>query len=102
MDYCLACTSSGTWKSYLNADNNTCVATCPDGYFGNSSTMTCDSCDLLCKTCKNLTHCYECVDTYGWNDYNCYDICPIGTFTDLSAPTSNGTFNCTSCHRYCI
>jgi hypothetical protein len=103
MDNCSACTTSGNWESYLEVDNYSCVATCPDGYFGNFSTHVCDFCDPICLTCGvNSTYCYDCIPSYGWNNYYCYDPCPIGTYTDLTHPVYNGSINCTSCSKYCI
>lgn len=48
MNNCSACTTNGTWKSFLVVDNFTCVKTCPDGYFGNTSSFVCDPCDSIC------------------------------------------------------
>ncbi len=44
---CTACNSG----AFLNSNN--CIATCPTGFYGNTSTQVCDTCDNSCLTCNS-------------------------------------------------
>jgi proprotein convertase subtilisin/kexin type 5 len=101
-DNCTSCKTSNPWKSYLFYNDTLgywiCVASCPDTYFANTTSNTCELCDPVCATCnKNSTYCLSCINTYGWlDDYFCYSPCPVGYYV------SNGTNNCTRCNLTCI
>lgn len=103
-DNCSACTKSGIYASYLFANDSTiplmsCVTSCPDGYFANKTTRTCDLCNLNCSTCLNTaTYCTSCVTTpflMAWSAWTCYYPCPTHYYLE-----SNLT-NCTKCNPYC-
>ena len=100
-DNCTLCQTSGTYKSFLYYNDTlgyyTCVTTCPDGYFANTTQNTCDLCDHVCLTCSiNSTYCYSCVSGYGWSNYYCYQPCNDGYYY------SNNNTNCTQCNLTCI
>lgn len=42
--------------------NNTCLSTCPDGYYGNIN--RCDRCINPCRTCRNMTYCLTCISNF--------------------------------------
>lgn len=100
LDNCTACTTSGIWTAYLSTTVNpnypTCVNPCPDGYFANKTSRTCDLCNSSCATCLNsATYCTSCVAGYYWTGWFCYSPCPTQYFLD-----PNGT-NCTKCSPFC-
>lgn len=39
-------------KIIFNFIENLCTKECPDGYYGNELTMTCESCHKSCAKCK--------------------------------------------------
>lgn len=47
--FCLTC--SDPKKFYLNGK---CLESCPDGYFPNKDSLTCDQCHYSCETCQGL------------------------------------------------
>lgn len=103
-DNCTACTTSGTYASFLstvpNPDYTTCVNQCPPdanfGYFGNRTTRTCDPCNATCETCINsANYCTSCKLGFYWAGWSCYNPCPANYFLD-----ANGT-NCTKCLPFC-
>ncbi len=77
-----------------------CDPVCPDFYFENYSTFTCDPCDITCKGCDSAAFddCYSCFNgtppTYLF-DTKCLAICP----TSFYANTSNN--KCAACHITC-
>lgn len=99
-DNCSSCYTNGSNSSFLyvndTAGYSNCVKTCPAGYFGNTTTYTCDLCDPSCTTCKNTaTYCFSCLTGYGWNNYACYQPCDIGFYY------TNNNNNCTQCPSLC-
>ena len=69
--------------------------------YGNWTDHVCYDCLVECISCANAAdHCFEC-DTslgYAYNDYTCYNPCPLGTFLDASLNDAN----CTDCSPFCI
>ena len=96
---CSACTRSGTWTSYLySADptNITCLKVCPDGFFANKTSQTCDPCNVNCSTCLNsANYCLSCMSGWYWTGWSCYDPCPVHYYTNTNL------INCTKCSLYC-
>jgi len=41
-----------------------CNNTCPQSYFGNTSTNTCDKCQSNCSSCNTLNFCTSCITDY--------------------------------------
>jgi len=91
------CTSC---QSPLFLYNNTCVTTCPDQFYGNTTTRKCEPCTnpdcLKCPTSPSV--CDACIPNNGtWLSLNdCVPTCPIS----LKYPDNN-TFVCESCHETC-
>jgi proprotein convertase subtilisin/kexin type 5 len=91
-DECLFCQTG----SFLNSNTGICVLTCPDGYFGNSTTNTCDVCAEKCATCTSLTN--GLTPKLGKVIYQgiCLDTCPNGTFA-VDGVCQICTSNCLTC-----
>ena len=94
---CLTCETAATYcltcASPLALFENECISTCPDGYYNNTDTQTCDECDPSCLTCQSpgtSTSCLTCADGFYLSVDSCLS-CPIGCAICLSAT------NCTSC-----
>lgn len=50
-----------------SASPNTCVATCPDGYFGNKLTGKCEACAAPCTKCEmKANRCTACTSGYNF------------------------------------
>lgn len=93
---CSACTRSGTFRAYFYTINSSCLKTCPDGFFANRTTQTCDPCNVNCTSCINTAnYCTACMAYFGYYNHVCYSPCPIGFYNN-----TNGT-NCTPCSPYC-
>jgi len=60
--------------------NDTCVATCPDGFFENAATKACEACGVNCKTCTSNAICTLCNSNFYLNNSICVSTCPDGTF----------------------
>jgi len=102
------CTSCGLSLSsglQLYLFNNTCLATCPSGKYGDSSNA-CSSCDTSCNGCiTTSTNCIACNSSHyrkvGSNE--CTSTCPSGYYGDSSTnlctlcPPGCKTCNITAC-----
>ncbi|XP_021397203.2 proprotein convertase subtilisin/kexin type 5 isoform X2 [Lonchura striata] len=88
---CLSCVN----KQYLL--NRTCVETCPDGYYADSTEGQCSACHSTCDTCtgKHSSQCLSC--KLGWyrQGKRCVTQCPAGYFAQ------NSTGSCERCHKSC-
>lgn len=99
-DNCTACTTSGTWESFLYFNSTlgykTCKnVTCPVGMYPNTTDHVCYGCNSACVNCTvNSTYCYACQSGNIWFNYVCNSTCPDGYFI-------NGT-NCSACNSKCI
>lgn len=63
------------------------MTTCPVGYYGQSSTNTCEQCQQGCVSCESdSTTCDSCTTYQNVNYYfyenKCVTICPNGTYGD--------------------
>lgn len=93
---CSACTTYGTYESFLYSITNQCLAICPPGYFANVTTHTCDLCNTNCTACiYTANYCTACITYFGYANHVCYNPCPVGYYNN-----TNGT-NCTACSVYC-
>lgn len=93
----MTCTTSGQYTAFLYSVNSSCLPTCPEGFFANKTTQTCDPCNENCTGCIfTANYCTACIDTFYWYKYTCYDICPTKTYVNTTLPT-----NCTDCFQYC-
>lgn len=63
-----------------------CLSTCPDTYYGESTTNTCDKCHSECYTCSGKTNklCKSCKSesTRFLLDTSCVEKCPDGKYAD--------------------
>lgn len=111
---CESCDAPYFLKVTENAEDGTsvneCVEICPDGYYGNTDTRTCEPCKEACLTCANADQCTSCPDGSYLYDHQCGD-CPAYHFGDDSdntcypcdpscATCDEATFlDCTSCEN---
>lgn len=59
--YCLSCVQDVTFMT----STHSCVAACPSGYYGNTTTSTCEKCATKCLTClSSPTNCISCLTGY--------------------------------------
>ena len=83
---CVTCTGSASTEcfscaqgNYLYSGNNTCLRSCPDGYYADSTTLTCKACFSIssitgrynrsCKTCSGPSQ-NECLSCFSPSLYN--------------------------------
>ena len=102
---CLSCTNG----QYLLFGGNTCVTNCGDGYYAESSNMTCQPCDASCTKCTGplSTQCLACLGpTYFFAVPSvCTTSCPAGLYkgaNQICAPC----LGCATCAQtngsYCL
>ncbi|KAF4804618.1 hypothetical protein TURU_006047 [Turdus rufiventris] len=82
-DQCMTCKSG----YYLNEVTNSCITSCPDGFYLDKNKVVCRKCSENCKTCVEFQTCTECrhglrcdascLDCSGQGDRNCTS-CPNG------------------------
>ena len=77
----------------------TCSTTCPDNYYEEDSTNTCDSCNAGCLTCTGTgtSNCQSCADDNYLLDGTtiCSTSCPNGFYAEDSSNT------CEACDEEC-
>lgn len=76
---------------------NSCTATCPDYYFIQSSTLTCQKCINLCLTCTSTNNCQKCVTPYFLYNNQCVTSCPEQTYSVMNT----GGYQCKNCGYNC-
>jgi proprotein convertase subtilisin/kexin type 5 len=61
-----------------------CESTCPEKYWANNETNTCDHCDSTCATClgADYNNCWTCPEGTYFHEYECKVPCPGGTFEE--------------------
>lgn len=99
-DKCTSC-NPGYFLGLIDrtTDERTCDSTCPDGYYGNPTTNTCEICDSACTICRNSSanSCTSCSPGYYLDprtSLGCLQKCPPG-YWELS-------LNCQLCHSSCL
>ena len=99
---CTECHSSAN-ESILNTTANTCVATCADGYYPESTTSlttatpVCALCVDPCATCTSSTTCLSCANSSLFLHLgSCITTCPL--LTSVPNVTSN---LCDPCDNIC-
>ena len=97
---CLSCPSTGT--PYF--DSGSCVASCADSHYADSSLMTCQPCDPSCATCTAVgaTSCSSCLQgsIFDAGSGACtFPGCAIGQFA--STDQVFGSDGCLSCNSTC-
>jgi len=101
-NYTVCKTCNGTINNCTSCDatflqNNTCVTSCPTGFFNISS--VCSSCSSNCQTCTSSTVCTNCSSNYVLSPTN---TCGTTCTTYYSIVTqSNGIKICLSCGTGC-
>lgn len=106
LDNCSKCTDGTTCamcsKGFFlddSASTHKCIATCPDGYYGNKLTGKCETCQSPCATCMgSSTTCKSCVNTHKlFQAVNkCFTSCPKGTYLNNGEclPCKENVLNC--------
>ncbi|EAS00213.3 transmembrane protein, putative (macronuclear) [Tetrahymena thermophila SB210] len=91
LNQCKTCTGMNNLTN-----QNTCVITCPDGFYGDSN--ICKSCNLTnCKTCiTSDSNCTSCNNSLYLNDNTCVASCPPDRYT------SNTDMKCYKCFANCL
>ena len=71
--HCLNATACKTcFSGYYLLNATSCLAACPNGYWENSQTQTCDLCDDVCQTCEtNANRCTSCFTPYILDAHKC-------------------------------
>jgi len=87
---CLSC-SVGYYLSV-----NTCLTTCPNGFFGKTTTNTCEACNIACDVCiTSAVDCISCKNGYFLTGNTCVTNCLTGFFGNTTTKT------CEACHSSC-
>ncbi|EAR83178.2 hypothetical protein TTHERM_01006490 (macronuclear) [Tetrahymena thermophila SB210] len=86
---------------YLDSDKSECVSVCQDRFYPNSSTNTCDPCDIECFNCKgpNNNQCTQCELPRFLLGTECKLNCPSGYFGNKKTCTCDP---CTSPCAECV
>jgi hypothetical protein len=79
--------------------NGVCSATCPDSYYANVLTKTCNSCIPNCLKCSDSLKCIKCKSGYflDVSGQSCLNTCPLGTATIDDKCSSCTVENCAIC-----
>ena len=105
---CSICTGTGNYRCsacnlgyFLRSSVTTCASTCTPGYWGNTSSNTCEICDSSCSVCTgpNNNQCSACNSGFFRQpapaSTTCLNSCPNGYWEN----TANKV--CASCHIWC-
>lgn len=103
-----ACTKCAADTSFLHSIDNSCMATCPNGYYGNANAGNpiCTLCDSTCLWCDGgaINSCTKCpvvtattVARYLHNK-KCLLVCPDGLWENNNSDVPI----CTDCHAECL
>ncbi|NWX95910.1 PCSK5 convertase, partial [Nothoprocta ornata] len=88
-DQCMTCKSG----YYLNEVTNSCITSCPDGFYLDKSKIVCRKCSENCKTCVEFQICTECKHGLSLHGSKCAIRCEEGKYHSGS--------DCEPCHRSC-
>uniref|UniRef100_A0A8C6ZU05 Proprotein convertase subtilisin/kexin type 5 n=1 Tax=Nothoprocta perdicaria TaxID=30464 RepID=A0A8C6ZU05_NOTPE len=88
-DQCMTCKSG----YYLNEVTNSCITSCPDGFYLDKSKIVCRKCSENCKTCVEFQVCTECKHGLSLHGSKCAIRCEEGKYHSGS--------DCEPCHRSC-
>ena len=96
--HCLVCNYSSnacaTCVTGYYLFNSACLATCPDSYYGDNATQSCQSCTSNCLLCTQSTNCLLCISGYVFvNGTGCQNagLLQFGVLGNMSGFTSNIT-----------
>lgn len=98
---CTSCIDAGLdGKGMLHPTKVGCVVDCPDGYWENTTTFTCDVCHARCALCDSDRDDGNCTKCRGDgllqpSKSACYTTCPPGYWSDFLNNV------CVACHPYC-
>ena len=101
LENCLLCNNGQTCKTCIKGKvlyNNTCIDTCPYGYFANEDGR-CEECGFgHCKRCSK-DNCFECNRSYKLleSENTCYEDCPKGYYEDDNDICQECGLNCEKC-----
>lgn len=93
------CTSCSLNSSFPFLVNNTCISTCPDYYYNQSSTGSCFSCvsaNINCKNCSSISTCYSCDTAFVLYNSNCINYVPTG-YVNMSGVAVACSGDCRTC-----
>jgi proprotein convertase subtilisin/kexin type 5 len=103
VDNCTACTSGLFLQSSTNT-TKTCLQSCQDKLYADSSTMSCLPCRSPCLTCSTLSLCQSCINVTGsqeqtyYYQQSCLLTCPDTTFPNTtSLVCQNCSYPCKTC-----
>lgn len=87
---CKSCPMTGVHAAYLLG--NSCVGTCPNGYYNNNNgglgPNLCTACFVGCQICaKSTTNCSLCAAGYFFFEFNCSLTCPTGYIGNIPTGT---------------
>ena len=89
------CTACSPGYFLQPSPSTVCLNACPDGYWGNSGSNSCDTCNAACAICTGPsdTQCSACNSGYFLqpSSTTCLDSCPIGYWGNT---TSNTCMEC--------
>lgn len=93
------CTKCLTNVSTTHLLNNTCLVSCPTGYYNTSATgdcLLCSSLSLNCDICLNQTYCVTCNSGFVYLNGQCLTSAPPG-YVNISGIAQPCTGDCATC-----
>ncbi|XP_077615494.1 proprotein convertase subtilisin/kexin type 5 isoform X1 [Crocuta crocuta] len=93
---CLSCDT----YFFLLRPKGECHRTCPEHYYAEQGTRTCERCHPTCNKCKGKGpfHCLSCVWSYHLSGGLCTSDCLVGEYR----VEEGEKFNCEKCHESCV
>uniref|UniRef100_A0A8C2YIS2 Proprotein convertase subtilisin/kexin type 5 n=1 Tax=Chinchilla lanigera TaxID=34839 RepID=A0A8C2YIS2_CHILA len=85
---------------FLLRSKGQCYRTCPEHYYAQQSTQTCERCHPTCKECegKEALSCLSCV----WNYHLMGGICSLDCLVGKYRVGEGEKFTCEKCHESCM
>ncbi|XP_006996032.2 proprotein convertase subtilisin/kexin type 5 isoform X1 [Peromyscus maniculatus bairdii] len=85
---------------FLLRSKGQCHRTCPEHYYTDQHTQTCERCHPTCDNCKGKEQwdCLSCVWSYNLLGGICTSECPVGEYRDEEAVE----LHCKQCHESCV
>lgn len=74
-DFCDSCLEA-SGSPYINTAEGKCYATCPESYFLQKATGSCEKCIGNCETCLSQSECISCKDNTFFYEGSCLNECP--------------------------
>ncbi|XP_075715555.1 uncharacterized protein LOC142750440 [Rhinoderma darwinii] len=90
-----------TLEGYYLDEENQCVPSCPQGFFGDLFTQTCEKCSVTCESCAgSIENCLKC-NTKDQNLFlhegRCLFDCPEGYFENIKGSCETCEGSCWTC-----